>query len=64
MSEKINYNTLAHIQEIYFDVCDRLKGESFKSMGYDNKRDMFKEFKWKLERVEIEFKALAGIKDE
>jgi len=62
--ERVNENTLAHIQDIYFDVCDQLKGESFKAMGYDNKRDMFKEFKWKLERIETEFKALAGINED
>jgi len=64
MNEKVNQNTLTLIQEIYFDVCDQLNGESFKSMGYDNKRDMFKEFKWKLERIETKFKALAGIKEQ
>lgn len=62
--KKANLNTLVSIQQIYFDVCDQLRGESFKSMGYDSKRDMLEEFKWKLERIEIEFKALAGIKDE
>ena len=56
-------NTLANIQEIYFDVCDKLKGEDFKSLGYDNEMDMFKEFKWKLERIEIEFQTLANVKD-
>ena len=45
-------NTLTYVQEIYFDVCDQLNGESYKSMGYDSKREMLEEFKWKLERIE------------
>jgi hypothetical protein len=53
-------NTLTHIQEIYFDVCDQLKGESYADMGYENKREMLKEFKWKLERIEQHFKQLLG----
>lgn len=57
----IHTNTLAHIQEIYFDVCDKLNGESFKSIGYDNEMDMLKEFKLKLERIEIEFRILANL---
>jgi len=59
----IHTNTLTHIQEIYFDICDMLNDESFESMGYDSKKDMLKEFKWKLERIEIEFKTLVNIKD-
>ena len=57
----IHTNTLTHIQEIYFNVCDKLNGESFESMGYDSEADMLKDFKWKLERIEIEFKTLANI---
>jgi len=60
---KIHTNTLTHIQEIYFDVCDQLNGESFESLGYDSERDMLKEFKWKLKRIEIEFKTLVNIKE-
>jgi len=56
----IESNTLTHIQEIYFDVCDQLKGESYKDMGYENKREMLEEFKWKLERIEQHFKQLSG----
>ena len=56
----IESNTLTHIQELYFDVCDQLKGESYKAMGYENKREMFEEFKWKLERIEQHFKQLSG----
>jgi hypothetical protein len=56
----IESNTLTHIQEIYFDVCDQLNGESYKDMGYANKREMLEEFKWKLERIEQHFKQLLG----
>ena len=56
----IESNTLTHIQEIYFDVCDQLNGESYKEMGYENKREMLEEFKWKLERIEQHFKQLSG----
>jgi hypothetical protein len=60
----IHTNTLTDIQEIYFVVCDKLNGESYKHKGaYKNKREMLEEFKWKLERIEIEFKTLANIKD-
>jgi hypothetical protein len=54
----IESNTLTHIQELYFDVCDKLNGESYKDMGYENKREMLKEFKWKLERIEQHFAQL------
>jgi predicted DNA-binding transcriptional regulator AlpA len=60
---RIHTNTLTHIQEIYFDVCDKLNGESLESMGYDSEADMLKDFKWKLERIEIEFKTLANINE-
>jgi hypothetical protein len=29
-------------------------------MGYENKREMLEEFKWKLERIEQHFKQLSG----
>jgi archaellum component FlaC len=51
-------NTLTHIQEIYFDVCDQLDYQSYEEMGYKNKREMLQEFKWKLERIEADFKQL------
>jgi hypothetical protein len=59
-----HHNTLAHIQEIYFDVCSQLNGESHRDMGYDSKREMLKEFKWKLERIEEEFKTLTGVHED
>jgi len=56
----IESNTLTHIQEIYFDVCDQLNGGSYKDIGYENKLEMFEEFKWRLERIEQHFKQLSG----
>lgn len=52
----IQANTLTHLQEIYFDVCDLLNGESAKDIGYDTQREMLGEFKWKLERIEEELR--------
>jgi hypothetical protein len=57
----IQLNTLTNIQEMYFDVCDLLAGESYQSVGYASRNEMLKDFKVKLERVESEFKALAGL---
>lgn len=57
----VHLNTLTHIQEIYFDVCDMLNGESYQSIGYDNRREMLQEFQMKLERIESEFKKLTGL---
>ena len=60
----IHTNTLEHIQEIYSHVCNKLNGESYKDkVIYKNRREMLEEFKWKLERIEIEFKTLANIKE-
>ena len=30
---------IALTQEIYFDVCDLIYGQSYKSIGYDNRED-------------------------
>ena len=57
----VHLNTLTNIQEMYFDVCDLLNGESYQSMGYASRKEMLKEFQTKLERVESEFKALTGL---
>lgn len=56
----IQANTLTHLQEIYFDVCDLLNGESVKDIGYDTQREMLGEFKWKLERIEEELRQQFG----
>jgi hypothetical protein len=57
-------NTLTCIQEIYFDVCDRLQGLPVTEIGYKTNKDMLEEFKWRLERIEKHFKKLADIPDE
>jgi hypothetical protein len=41
------------VQEMYFDVCDLVNGETYKSLGYDTKKDFLLDLKEKLERVEI-----------
>jgi hypothetical protein len=56
----INQSTITHLQEVYFDVCDRLKGESAKEIGYENQNEMFAEFKRKLEAVEQDLRAVFG----
>ena len=44
--------TITLIQEMLFDVTDLLNGETFKQLGYENKKDFLKELKSKLEQVE------------
>jgi hypothetical protein len=56
----INQSTITHLQEVYFDVCDRLNGESAKEIGYENQNEMFAEFKRKLEAVEQDLRAVFG----
>jgi hypothetical protein len=60
----IHLNTLTNIQEMYFDVCDLLAGESYQSMGYASRREMLEEFKSKLERIESEFTAITNLETE
>jgi hypothetical protein len=57
----VHLNTLTNIQEMYFDVCDLLNGESYQSVGYASRKEMLEEFQEKLARVESEFKALTGL---
>lgn len=57
----VHLNTLTNIQEMYFDVCDLLAGESYQSVGYASRKEMLEDFQTKLERVESEFKALTGL---
>lgn len=57
----LHTNTLTHIQEVLFDVTDLLKGESYRSLGYRDRAELLREFRWKLERIEKEFAELAGI---
>jgi len=56
-------NTLANIQEIYFDICDLQNGQSYQSIGYDNRRECFAEMLEKLARIESEFKELTGLQN-
>ncbi len=58
--KSINQSTITHLQEVYFDVCDRLNGESAKEIGYENQNEMFAEFKRKLEAVEQDLRSIFG----
>lgn len=44
--------TLTLIQEVYFDVCDILEGNSYKDIGYENKEDFLLAQKEKLAEIE------------
>lgn len=56
----IKQSTLTHLQEVYFDVCDRMNGQSAKDLGYENQNAMFLEFKYKLEAVEADLRSVFG----
>ena len=56
----IEQSTITHLQEIFFDVCDTLNGESPKDLGYKSKAEMFEEFKWKLEAIEEDLRSIFG----
>ena len=60
MSATIHQSTLTHLQEIYFDVCDSLQGEAPECLGYESREDMMEEFKWKLEAIEEDLRAVFG----
>lgn len=32
-------NTLTLVQEVYFDLCDLLNGNSYSELGYENRKD-------------------------
>ena len=36
---KNDQKALELIQEVYFDLCDAIEGNSYKSIGYDSKLD-------------------------
>ena len=57
---KIHKSTLTHLQEVYFDICDTLNGESPEDIGYENQKEMMEEFKWKLEAIEEDLRAVFG----
>jgi hypothetical protein len=56
----IQQSTITHLQEIFFDVCDTLNGESAKDIGYESKTEMFEEFRWKLEAIEEDLRSVFG----
>lgn len=60
MNATIHKSTLTHLQEIYFDVCDSLQGEPPERLGYESREDMMEEFKWKLEAIEEDLRAIFG----
>lgn len=45
-----NVKTL--IQEVYFDLCDVIDGNSYKSLGYDDKKDFLLAQRDKLAQIE------------
>jgi hypothetical protein len=53
-------STLTHLLEIYTDTCDTLKGQSPEEIGYDSLLGMMEEFKWKLEAIEEDLRAVFG----
>ena len=56
----IQQSTITHLQEIFFDVCDTLNGESPKDIGCESKTEMFEEFRWKLEAIEEDLRSVFG----
>ncbi len=46
-------NTLTLVQEVYFDLCDLLEGNSYQSIGYDNKKDFLLYQREKLLQIEL-----------
>ena len=49
---KMNEKTLTLLQEVYFDICDRLEGNSYKDLSYDNEEEFLLVQKDKLEAIE------------
>ena len=41
------------VTEIYFEICDLSYGQTYKDIGYDNKKEFFAEMKSKLEELQI-----------
>ena len=40
------------VAEIYFEICDLSYGQTYKDIGYDNKKDFYAEMKIKLEELQ------------
>jgi hypothetical protein len=45
-------NTRTLIQEVYFDLCDVIGGNSYKELGYENKLDFLLVQRDKLAQIE------------
>jgi hypothetical protein len=45
-------NTQTLIQEVYFDLCDVINGNSYVSLGYDNRIDFLLAQRDKLSAIE------------
>lgn len=60
MNPSIHQSTITHLQEVYFDVCDTLNGELPEDIGYESTKEMMEEFKWKLEAIEQDLRAVFG----
>jgi hypothetical protein len=43
---------LENTQTIFFDVCDLLEGNSYNSLGYDNRKEFLSTAKEKLSEIE------------
>jgi len=43
---------LEAIQMVYFDICDLLYGNTYKDLGYDNKKDFLETARDKLAEAE------------
>ena len=52
IGDNMNENTITLVQEIYFDICDRLYGNSYKDLSYDNEKEFLQVQKDKLEAIE------------
>ena len=48
----MNKSTSTLLQEVYFDICDRLYGNSYKDLSYDNEKEFLQVQKDKLEAIE------------
>ena len=43
---------LVLIQQVYFDLCDVLNGDTFKDLGYNSKREFFEVNRDRLAEIE------------
>ncbi len=48
----LSYKTITALQEVYFDICDLLQGNSYQSIGYENRKDFLLCQQDKLLRIE------------